>query len=56
MHAATGKSVRDLGLQDCYTYKSGAGLFDPMNPELPYLYDNFDWEYCSEEGYHFPPV
>merc|ERR1712205_284556 len=21
-------------------------LFDPMNPELPYLYDNFDWGHC----------
>jgi len=25
-------SVRDLGLQDCSTNKTGAGIFDPLNP------------------------
>jgi len=31
-------------------------MLEPNNYMLSYVYDNFDWEYCSEEGYHFPPV
>jgi Ran GTPase-activating protein (RanGAP) involved in mRNA processing and transport len=26
------RQVRDLGLQDCSTNKTGAGIFDPLNP------------------------
>ena len=29
-----------------YTNQELYQLFDPMNPELPYLYDNFDWGHC----------
>lgn len=40
-------SVRDLGLQDCSTTTSGAGIFDPRNPTGAYrldLADPFDVE------------
>jgi len=40
-------SVRDLGLQDCSTFKSGDGIFDPRNPTGHYsleLGDAFDLE------------
>ncbi|CAM9231029.1 unnamed protein product [Ascophyllum nodosum] len=26
-------------------------LIYPTNEELPYMYDKFDWEHCSEDGY-----
>jgi Ran GTPase-activating protein (RanGAP) involved in mRNA processing and transport len=32
-------SVRDLGLQDCSTSKTGAGIFDPLNPTGQYSLD-----------------
>lgn len=35
-------SVRDLGLQDCSTCKSAAGLFDPCNPTGHYALDLAD--------------
>jgi Ran GTPase-activating protein (RanGAP) involved in mRNA processing and transport len=40
-------SVRDLGVQDCSTFKSGDGIFDPKNPTGHYrleLSDAFDVE------------
>lgn len=40
-------SVRDLGLQDCSTIKSGDGIFDPRNPTGHYQFkldDTFDLE------------
>lgn len=40
-------SVRDLGLQDCSTFTSGDGIFDPRNPTGHYileLNDEFDRE------------
>ena len=40
-------SVRDLGVQDCSTFKSGDGIFDPKNPTGRYkleMSDTFDLE------------
>ena len=40
-------SVRDIGLQDCSTFKSGDGIFDPRNPTGHYelvLGDSFELE------------
>lgn len=30
-----------------YTNKELWHLFDPANPNLPYVYDNFDWSHCE---------
>ena len=38
-----------------YTNQELYQLFDPMNPELPYLYDNFDWGHCHTAAY-FPTL
>mmetsp|Transcript_22710 Transcript_22710/g.59299 ORF Transcript_22710/g.59299 Transcript_22710/m.59299 type:complete len:86 (+) Transcript_22710:350-607(+) len=28
-------------------------LFDPRNPELPYLYEHFNWPHCEAKGLDF---
>lgn len=35
-------SVRDLGLQDCSTTRSGDGIFDPRNPTGHYKFELSD--------------
>ena len=51
-------SVRDLGLQDCSTIKSGDGIFDPRNPTGHYQFkldDTFDLERFDKLRVH-PPL
>lgn len=44
----------DEGDQYYYSNADMYALFDPRNPQLKYVYDNFDWSHCttstSEEG------
>ena len=34
-----------------YTNADLMVLFDPTNSSIPYVYDNFEWPHCAEEGY-----
>jgi hypothetical protein len=32
-----------------YSNRDLLDLFSPTNPDLPYVYDNFDWDHCDED-------
>eukprot|EP00622_Pseudochattonella_farcimen_P003177 FR738293.1.p1 GENE.FR738293.1~~FR738293.1.p1 ORF type:complete len:192 (+),score=12.81 FR738293.1:73-576(+) len=36
--------------QHHYSNKDLYDLLDPRNPDLPYLYENFEWSHCDEKG------
>ena len=46
-----GLFVSDHGSDHLYTVKELWDRMDPNQGENRYLYDNFRWEHCAEEGY-----
>jgi len=41
------KNFLNEGKKDDYTNQELVQLFDPRNPELPHVYDNFAWDHCD---------
>lgn len=44
------------GAGEVYTNQEFYNFMDPYNADLPYLYDNFEWSYCDEEGYRMSSI
>jgi hypothetical protein len=45
---------RDFTSRESFITNSELFSFlDPENLYLPYVYDNFEWSHCDDEGYHF---
>lgn len=44
------------GAGEVYTNQEFYNFMDPYNADLPYLYDNFEWSYCDEQGYRMSSV
>jgi hypothetical protein len=42
-----------LGTGDTYTNTEFYDFIHPWNEELPYIYDAYDFDYCSPYGYDF---
>jgi hypothetical protein len=42
-----------LGNGETYTNWDFYNLMHPWNESLPYVYDTYDFDYCSDEGYPF---
>jgi hypothetical protein len=42
-----------LGNGETYTNKQFYDFMDPWNDDLPYTYDTFDYDYCTDTGYDF---
>merc|ERR1712000_255515 len=40
-----------LGLGDAYTNVEFFEWLSPDNSDIPYIYDNFDYSFCSSQGY-----
>ena len=34
-----------------YTHAELAKIFDANSPDVPYVYDNFEWPHCTSSGY-----
>jgi hypothetical protein len=42
-----------LGKNETYTNREMWEFMHPWNTQLPYVYDTFDYQYCTEKGYDF---
>ena len=38
---------------DFYTNLQMFAFLSPLSEDLPYVYDDFAWKHCDEEGYTF---
>jgi hypothetical protein len=45
-----------LGNGDSYTNVEFYDFIHPLNAELPYIYDTYEFDYCTELGYDFDSV
>ena len=43
-------------LGETYTNNEFITFLHPWNPDLPYTYDTYDFDYCSDQGYPFEPM
>ena len=42
-----------LNRNETYTNRDMWEFMHPWNNELPYVYDTFDYQYCTDQGYDF---
>ena len=54
LETCEGHAAEDLvpGMPE-YTNAEFYAFMDPYNDDLPYLYDNFEWEHCSKLNFTF---
>lgn len=42
-----------LNKGETYTNSEFFSFIHPLNEEMPYMYDTYDFDYCADQGYDF---